>query len=501
MTPATTTLPSGLYRAAQVRELDRLAIERHGIPASALMERAGRAACEVLCARWPRARRIVVVCGPGNNGGDGYVLARLARESGREPLVMAVGKPPREGGAAAAARSACAGVAIEQFDAQRLASAELIVDAMLGTGLERALEGEWRAAVVAINATRRPVLAMDIPSGLHADTGAIMGAAVQAEATVSFIGLKAGLFTDAGPQHAGEVHFSDLGVPPAVYATLEPFACRLTAGCLRGLIGRRSRAAYKGDFGHVLVIGGGPGMPGAARLTGEAAYRAGAGLVTLATHPVNAPTANLARPELMAHGMKNAAALKPLLARATAVALGPGLGRAAWGKALFNAALQGKQALVLDADALFFLAASRRRRDDWILTPHPGEAARLLGTTSEAVQHDRFAAARAIAQRYGGVCVLKGAGTVITAEEGDFDVCDRGNPGMASGGMGDVLTGVIAALRAQGLTARDAARLGVWLHATAGDRAATAAGEIGLLASDLLVPLCIELNRLADETG
>jgi NAD(P)H-hydrate epimerase len=498
MPDPTTKLPDALYRAEQVRELDRLAIEGEGIPGGVLMERAGRAALEVLRAGWPRASRIAVVCGPGNNGGDGYVLARLAEEQGCEPLVLTLGPAPREGSDAASARVACeaAGVAIEPFNASLLARAEVVVDALLGTGLERDLKGEWRAAVEAINAAQRPVLAVDVPSGLNSDSGRVMGAAVRADVTVSFIGLKTGLYTGEGPQHRGVLHFDDLAVPCDIYDRVAPFAQRLTGEKLCGLIPSRARDAHKGNFGHVLVIGGNAGMPGAARLAGEAAYRAGAGLVTLASHPSHATTINLARPELIAHGVRNAQALKPLLARATVIAIGPGLGRDAWGRALFQAALKTKLPLVVDADALFFLARTKTNRADWILTPHPGEAARLLATTSEKIQGDRFAAARAIVKRYGGVCVLKGAGTVIAGGNGLFDVCDRGNPGMASGGTGDVLTGTIAALVAQGQAIRNAARLGVWAHATAGDAAARA-GEIGMVASDLLPGIRSELNRLA----
>ncbi|OGI39201.1 MAG: NAD(P)H-hydrate dehydratase [Candidatus Muproteobacteria bacterium RBG_16_62_13] len=238
-------------------------------------------------------------------------------------------------------------------------------------------------------------------------------------------------------------------------------------------------------------------MPGAVRLAGEAAYRCGAGLVTLATHPVHAATVNSARPELIAHGVKSVADLKPLLAAADVVVLGPGLGRRAWGKALFQAAVRSDRPLVIDADALFFLSSTKLKRKDWTLTPHPGEAARLLGVKTGEIQSDRPAAARAIAKRYGGVCVLKGSGTLV-AEFSDkvIDLCDRGNPGLASGGTGDVLTGAIAALCGQGLPPRDAARLGVWLHARAADRLAAEQGEIGLMAGDLPPVMRAELNRL-----
>jgi ADP-dependent NAD(P)H-hydrate dehydratase / NAD(P)H-hydrate epimerase len=492
-------LPLSLYSAAQVRELDRRAVEHHGIPGAELMARAGAAIVRAVRVRWPRAKRLAVVCGPGNNGGDGYVAARLARQAGLDPVVFTVGKRAPAGDAAAA-RAEClsAGVATQDITAARLAEADAVVDALFGSGLERAVDGEWRGAVDAINAAARPVVAADVPSGLNADTGAVMGAAVRADVTVCFIGLKAGLYTGAGREYAGEILFDDLEVPPAVYHDIAASAQRLTPAELRSLVRRRPRDSHKGAFGRVLVIGGGPGMAGAARLCGEAAYRTGAGLVTLATHPAHATGTGAACPELLVYGVRSAPALTPLRAAASAVAVGPGLSRTPWARAMYRAALATAAPLVVDADALNLLAGTRAKKKHWILTPHPGEAARLLRVTTEEVQRDRLAAARAIVDRYGGVCVLKGAGTLIaTAAHTTVALCDRGNPGMASGGSGDVLSGVIAALCAQGMPAYDAARLGVWLHASAGDDAA-AHGEIGLIASDLLPHLRRRLNELAD---
>jgi hydroxyethylthiazole kinase-like uncharacterized protein yjeF len=492
------SLPIPIYSAAQVRELDRRAIEAHHITGAELMTRAGTAVFRVLCARFPRARRVAVVCGPGNNGGDGYVVARLAKEAGNEPLVLTMGKAPSKGDASQMrVRCEAAGVTVRPFDASTLALADVIVDALLGIGLERPVEGEWRAAIESINASGRPVVAVDIPSGLNADTGAVMGAAVRANITVSFIGLKLGLFTADGCDHAGEILLDDLDVPMDIYDGLPPAAQRLSGSELRGLLRPRPRNSHKRDFGHVLVIGGGSGMPGAARLCGEAALRAGAGLVTVATHPSHAAAMNIGRPELLVYGVRSARDLKPLIDRATVIALGPGLSRDAWARGVARAALTAAQPLVVDADALNLLALKPVRKKDWILTPHPGEAARLLKTTTQAVQRDRFAAARQLVKRFGGVCVLKGAGSLIASEDGLW-ICDRGNPGLASGGTGDVLTGLIAALRAQGLAPLDAARLGVWVHAAAGDEAA-ADGPIGLVASDLYPGIRRQLNQVRDD--
>lgn len=372
----------------------------------------------------------------------------------------------------------------------------LIVDAMLGTGLERDVEGDWARVVDAVNGHLAPVLAIDIPTGLHADTGRVLGTSVRADATISFIALKQGMFTAAGPDHCGEIRFDALQVPAVVYSHEILSARRLDWDKQADLMGPRRRDAHKGDFGHVLVVGGAPGFAGAARLAGEGALRAGAGLVTVATHPAHAPYLNAIRPELMVHGIDDPSELSVLFERATVVAVGPGLGTDSWGQRLLERVLEASRVLVVDADALNLIAvAPCLRRDDWILTPHPGEAARLLGCTSADVQSDRFAAVRRLQERFGGVAVLKGAGTLVFGpSRKPPGICSQGNPGMAAGGSGDVLTGIVAALLAQGLALQDAAASAVCLHAAAGDAAAVA-GERGMLAGDLIEQVRPLLNR------
>ena len=482
-------LPLDLYRAAQVRELDRIAIQERGIAGYTLMNRAGDAAFQYLRQRWPAARRIAVLCGSGNNGGDGYVVARLARQAGLAVQVLTLADPEMlRGDAQTAWRDAqAASVAIQPFHTSALHGVELLVDAILGTGLERPVSGAWREAIETLNAHPAEIFALDIPSGLHADTGAMLGVAVRAAATLTFIGLKQGLFTGSGPSCCGAVQFADLQVPADIYPALHPASRRYAGEDLPTLLPRRPRSAHKGHFGHVLVIGGDLGLAGAARLAGEAAARCGAGLVSVATRAAHAGLHAAARPELMFHGVEHPDALAPLLDRATSIALGPGLGRGDWGRALLRAALSSDKPLVVDADGLNLLATEPAFREPWILTPHPGEAARLLKMTPSEVEADRFAAVEELALRYGGVAVLKGAGSLIASrEEGQVALCTVGNPGMASGGMGDVLTGVIAALVAQGLPRFAAAKAGVFLHGQAGDQAAQAGGERGLLAGDLL---------------
>mgnify|MGYP001809635032 CR=1 FL=1 len=491
------TLPDVLYRAEQVRHLERIAIEQHGIPGSELMNRAGEVAYRVLREHWPAERGMTVLTGIGNNAGDGYVMARLARADGLAVRVLQLGDIARLRGDAAtscAAYRAAGGV----IDAYQRVPAEpgVIVDAMFGTGLERPVEGVWAEAVTAVNARHTGVLAVDIPSGLHADTGQVMGIAVRASVTVSFIGLKQGLFVGAGPDCRGQLHFSTLDVPAAVYAQEHPSMWRSDWRQQRQTLTPRSRVAHKGDCGHVLVIGGAPGMSGAVRLTGESALRAGAGLVTVVTHPAHAAVLNLTRPELMVSGVADPRELVPLIARADVVAVGPGLGRDAWGRRLWERVQTLGLPLVVDADALNLLAESPLAGRDWILTPHPGEAARLLGVKVAEVERDRPRAVAEIQRRYGGVAVLKGAGTLIQGRPTRPPVvCSDGNPGMATAGSGDVLTGVVAALRAQGLEGEEAACVGVCLHAAAGDAAARG-GERGLVAGDIVAALRPVANGL-----
>ncbi len=484
------------YTPAAVREMDRTAIERLGIPGYTLMTRAGQATFDDARGQFPAARRWLVLCGAGNNAGDGYVVARLARVAGLDVTVAAISDPAKLTGDAATARDdyLSNGATIAEFDPAQIGTADLVLDAMLGTGLDRPLGGAYLDAVNALATTRVPVIAVDIPTGLNGETGAIMGAAVRADLTATFVGSKQGLYLGSGPEHAGEVRFHDLGIPAAELAAIEP-TLRLHADADSfALLGRRGRADHKGKFGHVLIVGGNRGMGGAPRLAGEAALRVGAGLVSVAAHPDVAASITAGRPELMCHGVRGPDDLDELLDRATVVALGPGLGRDDWSWRIFQRIIGCRQPKIVDADALNILAEESVRRDDWILTPHPGEAARLLGTDSGAVQTDRLAAVAHIAARYGGVAVLKGHGTLIQAPGEQPVLVRRGNPGMATAGMGDVLTGVAAGLLAQFPDeALRTAAVAVDVHASAGDLAA-ASGERGLIASDLFAHLRALVN-------
>lgn len=464
--------------------MDRVAIESLGISGLELMHRAGRAAFQVLTQMCPDRQDVAVYCGAGNNAGDGYVVARFAREAGYPVKVIALGPPEQlRGDAAAVFREYLdQGGDFVEFTAPPADNPAIVVDALLGTGLERDVSGRFYEAIEQINGLTAQVLALDVPSGLNADTGFPRGIAVRADQTVTFIGPKQGLYTGDGVDYAGVVTFASLDVPAEAPASEQPSAYLLASP--HHAFGPRRRSAHKGEFGHLLIVGGDSGFSGAARLAGQAGARVGAGLVSLATRASHAPFMNLAQPELMCHGVDSAGELQSLLGNATAVAVGPGLGQSDWATALFERVLGAAVSMVVDADALNLLAKKPVRRDNWVLTPHPGEAARLLRCDTVQIRKDRFAAIAAIQRQYGGVCILKGAGTLVADGE-TIRVCPTGNPGMASGGMGDLLTGMIAGLIAQGFANGDAARAGVYLHGEAADLAARD-GERGMLATDLL---------------
>jgi ADP-dependent NAD(P)H-hydrate dehydratase / NAD(P)H-hydrate epimerase len=489
------SLPLAVHSAAQMRALDRHAIEVVKIPSYTLMTRAGAAALAAVRSSWPQAKRVVVVCGPGNNGGDGYVLARLARGRQYDVAAIAVADPAQLKGDARRAFDdfRASGGDPQSWNAQLLQGADVIVDAIFGTGLARTIGGSLAEQICTINTSPAPVLALDIPSGLHADTGHVLGAAIVADLTMTFIGLKLGFYLGVGPDHTGDVLFDGLGVPPSALTFIQPTAWRIDERAIAAALPRRRRTTHKGAQGRVLIIGGGVGMAGAARMAGEAALRVGAGLVTVATHAQNVAAIVSARPELICRGVERVEDLRPLLEPADVLAVGPGLGQDEWARTLFDAALNSNKPTVIDADGLNLLAQTPRGSSRWILTPHPGEAARLLDATTEKVQADRLGSARAIVERYLGTVVLKGAGTIVASGGPAPFICDRGNPGMATPGMGDVLTGVIAGIAGQTSDVIAAAKTGVLVHAMAGDLAARR-GERGLLATDLFDHLSVCVN-------
>ncbi|MDO9319277.1 MAG: NAD(P)H-hydrate dehydratase [Gammaproteobacteria bacterium] len=532
---SSTRLPRALYSADQVRAIDRYAIEQADIPGAELMQRAASVVLNVILQRWPQARRLLVVCGTGNNGGDGYLVAALAGMQGLSVRVLEPGAVERLSGDALSARQRvlAQGISCEPLPAVDTGNIELwdghgdtvVVDALLGIGMRGELRPEYRDAINWINATGVPVVAVDIPSGLNSDTGVAAEVVVCAAVTVCFIGLKQGLLTADGPDCAGEIVFHDLALPDMVLqseSVRAVSATRIDVHSVAKLLPLRRPSTHKGDCGHVLVVGGDVGYGGAALMAAEAAARSGAGTVSLLTRAAHVTAMLSRRPEIMVRAIEapdgdDAEVVVRMIARASVVVIGPGLGRSAWSAAMLRLVLQeaGQRIpLVVDADALNLLAekraqlnelasgsgrsnapasASGLRHQNWVLTPHPGEAARLLGWSNEQVKADRFAAVRRLQELWGGACLLKGAGSLLCFEapgvEGaapHIELCTEGNPGMATGGMGDVLSGMIGAFIAQGLSLADSLRCAVCVHGESADLAAAAAGERGMLATDLL---------------
>ena len=494
--------------AGQMRALDQWAIA-HGIPGHVLMERAGKGATAVLRRRWKRGRTILV-CGRGNNGGDGFVIARHLKRARIPVEVWLAAEPGTVRGDAARALSAwrgaggrvrpCTTAAALDDLRKSLVRATLVVDALLGTGLNAPVEGLHAAIIEAMNAAGAPILAIDIASGLSADTGRPLGAGIRATVTATFGHPKVGQVLHPGIEHTGDLEIIDIGLSSAGLEMIGPTTQVLEAPAVGALLAQRPRAAHKGTFGHVLVVAGSRGKTGAALLASEGSARAGAGLVTLASAAVLQPvfegqvreamTAALPDGRDGTAALGDGIALMRLLDGRDAVVCGPGLGVNPDTRTLVATIVRtARIPIVLDADALNAIAGTgllRERLGPTVVTPHPGEMSRLLEITAAEVQADRLRVARQLAARDHVVVVLKGARTVVVAPDGRAAIVPTGNPGMASGGTGDVLAGIIGGLLAQGLDPYDAACLGSYAHGLAGDRMALRRGETGLLARDLL---------------
>lgn len=477
------TLPTQLYSAQQAREIDRIAQEHADITGFKLMTKAAEATFKVIQTHYSMAKKLWVFCGAGNNAGDGYLIAKLALQAGYSVQLLSVVAVEKLTGDAALAKQSylnLGGVILQDFSLLN-DTADLVIDALLGTGLDRPVAGKFATVIDAINNLNVPVLAVDIPSGLSADTGNILGCAVRANITVTFIVLKKGLFTGLATDCCGEIIFADLDVPHSIVETQFSQESLLTFIQLD----KRKRSAHKGHFGHVLVVGGDYGYAGAVQLAAEAALNSGSGLVSVATRIEHARQMYLSCPELMVHALEQVSDIATLLDKATVLVLGPGLARQGWAKNIWPALITLNLPRVIDADALNLLAEAPAYSEQWILTPHPGEAARLLNCSTKDILEDRFKAVRALQQKYGGVCILKGSGTLICNGQHVY-INTTGNPGMATGGMGDVLSGIIGALLAQKYSLLEAAKIGVYLHGLAADKAAAHIGERGLRASDIL---------------
>jgi NAD(P)H-hydrate epimerase len=500
----------------QMREADRRTIEDIGIPSIVLMENAGRQAVAAMEAAFDdlSSSRVGVICGRGNNGGDGFVVARTLTQRGVEAVVFLLGSVAEVRGEARTNLEILGQIGltvVEITDAQEwelhateLAECDLIVDAILGTGFRGRLSGLLETVVADVNGLGVPVVAIDLPTGVSADTAVVEGVAMEASMTVTLGAPKIPLVFPPADTHAGDLVIADIGIPLPVFDELEgPYLELLTRERMRELVPARSPESHKGDFGRVLVVAGSLGRSGAAHLAAMGALKSGAGLVTVATPRSCLPIVAAMAPEYMtepldetpAGGIDFAAVDRVLELKADVIAIGPGLGQAPGTFAFVQALVERAGVpLVLDADALNAFAGDPDRltgRDgvDIVITPHPGEMARLVNVSIEAIQHERLRHAREFAAAHRLYVVLKGNRTVIAGPDGRSFVNLTGNPGMASGGTGDVLTGMVAAWFAQLLDAEAASKLAVYLHGTAGDLAEADEGEVALTAGDLVTRL------------
>ncbi|WP_145509870.1 MULTISPECIES: bifunctional ADP-dependent NAD(P)H-hydrate dehydratase/NAD(P)H-hydrate epimerase [Yersinia] len=480
------SLPHSVFSADWVRQNEAIAAAHFSLSLFDLMVRAGNAAFELARKQYPAARHWLILCGHGNNGGDGYIVASRALAAGLNvTLIACPGNRPLPAEAhQAQSQWLAAGGVINQPDILWPQHIDLIIDGLLGIGLRAAPQGVYATLIDTANRHRAAKIALDIPSGLSADSGAAPGSVIRADHTLTFVTLKPGLLTGQARDWVGHLHCNDLGLTPWLAA--QPVQIeRLTAGNLPQWLKPRRPCAHKGEHGRLLLVGGDKGFGGAIRMAGEAALRSGAGLVRVLTHIEHVAPILAARPELMVQEL-TPETLAQSMSWADVLVVGPGLGQSDWGRNALNLLQQSDKPALWDADALNLLALNPLKRQNRVLTPHPGEAARLLGCRVADIESDRLLSARNIVKQYGGVVVLKGAGTLIASEQGEMAIADVGNAGMASGGMGDILSGIIGSLIVQKLVLYDAACAGCVVHGVAADKLAEVQGTRGLLATDLL---------------
>lgn len=474
-----------LYSIEQTRAIEAKAIAL-GFPAVLLMKRAGFAAFSWACESYPQTKRVYVLCGSGNNGGDGFAFAQYAYLAGWQVDVgLSVSPADIRSTEAISLLSelAALGIIPKPYDPHICAQADLVVDALLGIGVRSPLSHDLAAIIASVNAFHKPMLSLDVPSGLHADTGVHVGDMIQATDTITFLTHKPGLVSADGADYAGRIRVDSLGLPDAVLADVRPVSKLLPTIPVEQALPVRKKNAHKGQFGQALIIGGDEGMLGSVMLAAQACAYAGAGVVRVVTRSEHAPMVSVKCPEVMAYGDRNVA---DLIARSTVIGIGFGLLSNRWSKNLWQQALASSCSKVVDAGALRLLADHPVYREDWILTPHPGEAAALLGIKTTEVQQDRLAAVVALQEKFGGVVVLKGSGTLVY-DGIEVQLCDFGDGALSTAGMGDVLAGIITALLAQGLSLVDAATQGVMLHAKTGERLAKANHVV--MASEVSVAL------------
>ena len=496
--PGSQQFTGSCFSVEAIRELDKRSAAAQGLSEFELMQRAGYAAFAHLINQWPTAKRIAVLCGTGNNGGDGWVIAKHLEEQGLSCDVFLLGQSSRISGAALEAheewRKFASATERSFLDCADFGKDEIgydvVVDALVGIGFQGLARPELIALIDSVNQMASPVLSLDIPSGLNADTGEAGSAVIEAHTTLTFIAMKPGLLTGRARDVVGRLVLEPLATPSGVFNEVGAVAHSWAYELPPALSMPRRPAAHKGSFGHVLVVGGHVGMGGAAILAASAALRAGAGLVSLATRSCNVPAAISRHPEVMTRSIDQPEDLSPMFEDTSVIVVGPGLGMDGWSRACLKLVQESNKPLVVDADALNLLAEETSFENltaGSVLTPHPGEAARLASMRVADVEANRFHWAQMLARQYQSTVILKGAGSIVAPNRpGDtLHVCSIGNPGMATGGMGDVLAGLVGSLLAQGYEAELAALGGTLAHAAAGDLAWREYG-IGLTATDVI---------------
>lgn len=499
-----------IVRSEQVRAIEPKAAQIAGCSLFELMQRAGQAAFQTLRQEWPTAHHIVVVAGHGNNAGDGYVVAKLAKQQGLNVVVVCHQPEKALMGEAKQAQSQWQNIGGETltFSEHNYSKFDVLVDALLGTGVKGQVKPNVQTIIQQINQIGIPVLSIDLPSGMNANTGQALPLCIKADVTVTFVATKPGLVTGMGKEFCGKLVLADLAVGSAFFSIVQNTAQLVDWSMLKPFPARPVHG-NKGSFGKLLCIGGNQGMAGAIRLSGESALRCGVGLVKVYCHESSSLAISAGRPEIMLTHKE----LEVALDWCNCIVVGPGLGQDDWAHQQFSRLLthlkHHPKPLVIDADGLNLLATTIDDTDikstlsqlpALVFTPHPGEASRLLNCNIAEIENDRYLACKSIAQKYQSTCVLKGAGTIIQTYIPHLDpkiwVCKGGNPGMATAGMGDLLTGVIGAFLAQGFTSQKSAVYGVCAHAEAGDRIAIEYGQRGMITSDLLQPLRAIVNGL-----
>ncbi len=487
-----------IYDPSTVAEVDNRAIHEFSMPGIELMEKAAAYAFQCSQECFPNIDSIQIFCGSGNNAGDAYLFGCYAIDHGITTSVIYLSNPETLKGDAYSAyqRYKAKEGKLVQWHENININCDLIIDGIFGIGIDRPVKGIFLKAIELINQNSTPVLSLDIPSGLSGENGKIMGSSVRADLTITFVGKKIGLYINDGPKVNKRIKYSNLDIPEVCFKKARPILEEINESHIAQILRQRKKDSHKGNFGHVLVVGGNHGMGGAVRITAEAALRTGAGLVSVITTSENAQTILKIRPEIMTHALESDHKNLPhIIDSVDVIAIGPGLGQDQWAMGLYDAVLESNKPLILDADALNILAKNPQQKEDWVLTPHPGEAARLLACSNSEIQSDRLKSLKNLCDGFGGVVLLKGQNTLIGRKAKIPHMISAGNPGMSTAGMGDLLTGIISGLYAQ-FRDQDLQLLtsvSALIHSTAGDRAASS-GERGIVATDLFVELKDLLN-------